>query len=61
MDALKVRQAKSVLDQTINSFFSEAEPSKEKMQHMRMQYDKICDLLEVTDRLLYEGLTAEPE
>lgn len=59
MDTMKVRQAKTVLDQTINDYFSNGEPDNESWQCMRMYYGKICDLLEVTDRLLYEGLTTE--
>ena len=61
MDVLKVRQAKSILDQTINSYFSEEEPCKERWQHLRTCYKQICDLLEVTDQLLHDGLTTESE
>ena len=60
MDALKVRQAKTILDQTINDYFSR-EPDKDSWLAMRMYYGKICDLLEVADRLLHEGLITEPD
>ena len=59
MNTVKVRQAKTLLETTIETYFSNGEPDNETWQCLRTYYGKICDLLEVTDRLLYEGLTTE--
>lgn len=60
MDIVKVRQAKTLLESTIETYFSNGEPNNETWQCLRMYYENISDLLEVTDRLLYEGLSTDP-
>ena len=55
METTKISQAKAVLDLTINEYFSN-EPQQDVLQYLNDNFSKVCNLLEVADGLLAEGI-----